>query len=168
MQNITREFIESSAGYIKQNFPRIEKCFSELNEDDIWYKPNLSSNSIGNLVLHLCGNITQYIISALGGKADSRDRDLEFSAAGGYKKADLLAKIKEVSDSATVIISSLDEEQLLRSYSVQGYEKSGIAIVVHVTEHFSYHTGQIVFQTKMMKDIDTGFYRGKDLNIKNK
>ncbi len=67
-----------------------------------------------------------------------------------------------------MIISSLDEEQLLRSYSVQGYEKSGIAIVVHVTEHFSYHTGQIVFQTKMMKDIDTGFYRGKDLNIKNK
>jgi len=168
MKTTEHELITSCGHYISLNYPRIEKCFAELTEDEVWQRPNKSSNSIGNLTLHLCGNISQYIISALGGNKDERNRDAEFSAENSCNKTELLQKLKDVSDTAIKIISTLSEEQLTGIYSVQGYEKSGIAILIHVTEHYSYHTGQIVFHTKMLKNIDTGFYKGMDLNKKNK
>ena len=167
MENLKNEFIESSLFYFRQNYPRIEKCFNELSENEVWQHPNNSSNSVANLTLHLCGNITQYIISALGGNADNRDRDSEFTADSTLNKARLLVRLKEVTDNAAAIINSTDDNMLSRNYSVQGYSKSGIAIIIHVTEHYSYHTGQIVFYTKMLKNIDTGFYKGMDLNKKN-
>lgn len=139
-----------------------------LSYTELWLRPNSSSNSIGNLVLHLCGNMTQYIISALGNNEDNRDRDSEFSAKEGFTAAELLEKMKEVNDRCIKIISALDDKQLTANYEVQGYTMSGIAIVIHVTEHYSYHTGQIVFLTKSLKDTDTGFYKGKNLNAKNK
>lgn len=139
-----------------------------LSDTELWLRPNSSSNSIGNLVLHLCGNMTQYIISALGNNEDNRDRDSEFSAKEGFTAAELLEKMKEVNDRCIKIICALDDKQLTANYEVQGYTMSGIAIVIHVTEHYSYHTGQIVFLTKSLKDTDTGFYKGKNLNAKNK
>lgn len=163
-----KEFLEQSAYRIGLNYPRIKTCIDLLSDTELWQRPNASSNSIGNLVLHLCGNMTQYIISALGKNEDKRDRDSEFSAKEGYSAGELLEKMKEVNDSCVEIINGLNEEQLLTNYEVQGYTMSGIAIIIHVTEHYSYHTGQIVFLTKSLKDTDTGFYKGKNLNIKNK
>ena len=139
-----------------------------LSDTELWLRSNSSSNSIGNLVLHLCGNMTQYIVSALGNNDDNRNRDSEFSANDGFTAAELLEKMKEVTDRCIKIISALDDKQLTANYEVQGYTMSGIAIVIHVTEHYSYHTGQIVFLTKSLKDTDTGFYKGKNLNAKNK
>ena len=139
-----------------------------LSDTELWLRPNSSSNSIGNLVLHLCGNMTQYIVSALGKNDDNRNRDSEFSAKDGFTAAELLEKMKEVNDRCIKIISALDDKQLTANYEVQGYTMSGIAIVIHVTEHYSYHTGQIVFLTKSLKDTDTGFYKNKNLNAKNK
>jgi uncharacterized damage-inducible protein DinB len=112
--------------------------------------------------------MTQYVISALGGIEDKRERDLEFSATEGYTAAELLKKMRSVNDECIRIIKGLSEEQLTADYEVQGYTMTGTAIIIHVTEHYSYHTGQIVFLTKSLKDTDTGFYKGKNLNIKNK
>ncbi|MEO8512670.1 MAG: DinB family protein [Ignavibacteria bacterium] len=167
-KSLLQEFAEQSIYHISLNYPRIETCLGELNEEEVWQKPNSSSNSIGNLILHLCGNITQYILSSLGGMADNRNRDSEFEATGGFSKHELLKKIKYVSESACAVIKDLTEEQLINKYEVQGYTSSGIAIIVHVTEHYSYHTGQITLLTKLLKDIDTGYYKGIDLNKKNR
>ncbi len=139
-----------------------------LSDEEIWHRPNQSSNSVGNLVLHLCGNMTQYIISALGENEDKRERDSEFSAREGYTAAELLNKMKTVNDECINMINGLDEKKLMREYFIQGGSMSGIGAVVHVTEHYSYHTGQIVYLTKALKDTDTGFYKGADLNAKNK
>ena len=163
-----KEFLEQSAYRIGLNYPRIKTCIDMLSDTELWLRPNSSSNSIGNLVLHLCGNMTQYIVSALGNNDDNRNRDSEFSANDGFTAAELLEKMKEVNDRCIKIISALDDKQLTADYEVQGYTMSGIAIVIHVTEHYSYHTGQIVFLTKSLKDTDTGFYKGKNLNAKNK
>lgn len=165
---ISREFLEQSAYRIGLNFPRIKTCIDMLSDGELWQRPNDSSNSIGNLVLHLCGNMTQYVISALGGIEDKRERDLEFSATEGCTAAELLQKMRSVNDECMRIIKGLSEEQLTADYEVQGYTMTGTAIIIHVTEHYSYHTGQIVFLTKSLKDTDTGFYKGKNLNIKNK
>ncbi len=162
------EFLGQSIYEISLNYPRIETCLNALSEDDVWRRPNSSSNSVGNLILHLCGNITQHILSALGGLPDKRNRDSEFKATCGFSKHELLNKMKDVSEGACAVIKGLNEEQLMKKYKVQGYTSSGIAIIIHVTEHYSYHTGQITLLTKLLKDIDTGYYKGLDLNMKNK
>ena len=167
MNNFIPEFKAQSVYRIGLNYPRIETCLNLLSEVEVWHKPNSSSNSIGNLILHLSGNITQYILSALGGEEDNRNRDLEFSERGILDKTGLLSKIKSTAEKAESIIKGLTEEQLLKNYEVQGFTLSGIAIIIHVVEHYSYHTGQITLLTKLLKDTDTGFYKNMDLNIKN-
>ncbi len=166
--NFTKEFIAQSVYRIEKSSERIEKSFLLLEEEEVWKRPNEASNSIGNLVLHLCGNITQYVISSLGGKPDNRQRDLEFSTKSGFTKEELLTKLRLVVKEATEVIQQTSEEELIRVRSVQGFDISGIAIVIHVVEHYSYHTGQIAFWTKLLKDKDLGFYAGLDLNKKNK
>lgn len=166
--SITQEFKSQSIHRIELNTPRIAKCLAELTEEEIWQRPNDVSNSIGNLILHLCGNIRQYAISSLGGKEDTRERDKEFSATGGYTKAELLNKLETTVAEAIQTIKDSTEENLLLVRSVQGFIYSGIGIIVHITEHYSYHTGQIAFWTKLLKNKDMGFYAGLNLNIKNK
>jgi uncharacterized damage-inducible protein DinB len=165
---LTTEFIAQSIFRIEENTPRIIRCLNELEEGEIWMWPNSASNSVANLVLHLCGNITQYIISSLGGLPDNRNRDEEFSARSGYNRAELIAKLTATLAAATKTIRNADEESLLRIHSVQGFEFSGMGIIIHVTEHYSYHTGQIAFWTKLLKDKSLDFYAGFDLNAKNK
>lgn len=164
---ISQEFITQAIFRLEENPPRIKNCLDRLSEAEVWQKPNPSSNSIGNLILHLCGNITQYIIASLGDTTDNRARDLEFSTSGGYSKADLWEKIDQVVKDASEVIKACDEEGLLKVRAVQGFEFSGIGIIIHVAEHLSYHTGQIAFWTKYLKDQDLGFYADLDLNIKN-
>jgi uncharacterized damage-inducible protein DinB len=162
------EFISQSIYRIERSSLGIEKSFFLLDEEDICKRPNNSSNSISNLILHLCGNITQYAISSLGNKPDNRMRDLEFSTKAGYSKKELLSKLQKVVEEATKTISNVSKEELLRVRSVQGFNYTGIAIIVHVVEHYSYHTGQIAFWTKLLKDKDLGMYAGIDLNKKNR
>jgi uncharacterized damage-inducible protein DinB len=138
-----------------------------MDEKETWFSPNGHVNSVGNLILHLCGNIRQYIISSLGGKPDNRERDKEFSASGGFSNAELIMKLQDTVEEAKTIIASVGQEDLLRIRNVQGFSFSGIGIIIHVTEHYSYHTGQIILLTKILKDIDMGFYAGVDLNKKN-
>ncbi len=167
MNTFTKEFIEQSIIRMEESTPRIAQCLGELTEEEIWKRPNVSSNSVGNLVLHLCGNIRQYIIANLGNQPDTRTRDAEFATEGGIDKAALLEKITRTANEATAVIRSLSLEDLMKERSVQGFQQTGINSIIHVVEHYSYHTGQIVFWTKLLKDIDLGFYAGLDLNVKN-
>lgn len=152
---------------MEENTPRIEKCLAELTEAEVWQRPNPASNSVGNLILHLCGNITQYAISSLGNHPDARDRDAEFAADSGFSKAELLENLIWTVREAVETIRRASREELLRVRPVQGFDMSGIGIIVHVCEHYSYHTGQIAFWTKILKNKDLGFYAGFDLNVKN-
>ncbi len=162
-----KEFIEQSMSRIEESTNRIIKCLQEIDETEIWKFPNNNLNSIGNLMLHLCGNIRQYIISALGEIEDTRERDKEFSTKTGYTKSDLVNKLKNTIDEAARIIKNIDEKRLTNIYSVQGFNLSGIGIIIHVTEHYSYHTGQIAFWTKLIKNKDLEFYGNIDLNAKS-
>ncbi len=161
------EFTEQCILRMSESMERIGKCLGELNEEEVWKRPNSQLSSIGNLVLHLCGNIRQYAISSLGGVDDTRNRNMEFEATGGYTTRDLHDKISATIEEAMTTIARTTEEELLRVRTVQGFSMSGIGIVIHVTEHLSYHTGQIAFYTKMLKEKDLGFYAGIDLEVKN-
>ena len=168
MENaFAKEFIEQSIYRIEENTQRIIKCLQEIDEIEIWKLPNDNSNSIGNLILHLCGNIRQYGISALSEIKDTRERDKEFSTKRGPTKSELLNELTDTISQAVSIIENIDENRLTKIYSVQGFNLSGIGIIIHVTEHYSYHTGQIAFWTKQLKNRDLGFYANIDLNLKN-
>lgn len=166
--NLVDEFIGQCISILSENTPKVEKCVHELSEEDVWQRPNSSSNSVGNLLLHLCGNIRQYVISGIGGKEDIRQRDEEFATKGGLDKAELLSRLNTTVSQAINVLSRVNEQELLQIRSVQGNERSGMSIAIHVAEHYSYHTGQIAFWTKLLKDKDLGFYAGIDLNQKNK
>lgn len=145
----------------------IEKSLQEISFEELWKKPNNALSSIGNLLLHLCGNMAQYGIASLGNLPDIRNRDEEFLANGGFSKQELLLKLKTTVENVKNIITSIPAEEFLRERKVQGFSLSGIGIIIHVVEHYSYHTGQIAFWVKFIKNRDLGFYDGLDLNAKN-
>lgn len=145
---------------------RIHHCLGMLSDEQVWHRPNAHVVSVGNLVLHLSGNVRQWIGSTLGGEADDRQRDREFSERGPIAREELMRPLDAAVDRALEVIAGLDDERLLRSYRVQAYAPTGVGVVVHVTEHFSYHVGQITLHTKLLLDVDTGYYAGVDLGTK--
>lgn len=149
--------------FLRWNLERIARCLDEITEEQVWQRPNANSNSIGNQVLHLCGNITQWVIAGLGGAPDNRARDEEFAATGGVGKAELLARLTEVIEKSETVISGLTEQEVVRERAVQTFVHDGMFILTHVTEHLSYHTGQIIFYVKALKDKDLDMYAGVEL-----
>ncbi|WP_422861272.1 DinB family protein [Flagellimonas sp. W118] len=164
---IRKEFIENACYRMDESLRMIKTCLDRLPENVIWQKPNEVTNSIGNLILHLCGNITQYGIASLNGLEDNRNRDEEFSILSGYSKNELLNKLVATISKAKKSISEAPIEELLKKRYVQGFEFSGIGNIVHIVEHLSYHTGQIALWTKLLNNTDLGFYDGINLNTKN-
>ncbi|MDE3124039.1 MAG: DUF1572 family protein [Bacteroidota bacterium] len=157
-QNIQDEFIKSCLQYWDQNLNKITYCLSLLSEEQIWQQPNSVTNSIGNLILHLCGNISQYILGTLGAKNYHRNRNAEFTNNVQFSKTVLLNQLTNIVDEARNIAGECTSTKLLKNYSVQIYEMNGVAILIHVTEHFSYHVGQIALLTKQITEKDLGFY----------
>lgn len=145
----------------------LEICREQLEEDFFWDRPNPSSNSIGNLLLHLSGNLRQYLLSGLAGAPDTRDRDREFLPEPQGNPREVWELFLNTLDQGIQAIKEVDAESLLRTRTVQGFELTGMGMVVHAVEHLSYHTGQIAFALKLRNDQDLGFYDGIDLNIHN-
>lgn len=149
---------------ITESIPRIRKCLDQLNEEQIWYRPNANSNAVGNLVLHLCGNARQWLIHGLAEVEDIRNRDYEFAASGQEDKVQLLDHVEQLEKDLAVAIPKIVAQDLLAEHTVQQhFSQSGVSMIVHAIEHFSYHTGQITYITKMIKDIDTAYYGHLDL-----
>jgi uncharacterized damage-inducible protein DinB len=151
---------------VEESVPRIKKCLSLLSEEEVWFRPNENLNSVGNLILHLCGNARQWVLSGIGGQPDQRERDVEFEQEGGYSKIELSLMLDELAYALSNVLNHLDAETLLEVRHVQAFQENVLAMLVHVIEHFSYHTGQIAFLTKSLKNVDTAFYGNIDLNRK--
>ena len=145
----------------------IKICLEQLSEEQVWEQPNESSNSIANLILHLCGNITQYGIASIQNLEDTRQRDEEFTTKSSHNKAELIKMLEDTIDEAKRAIYDAPLKELLRKRNVQGFNFSGIGNIIHVTEHLSYHTGQIALWTKISQNKDLGFYGDVNLNVKN-
>jgi uncharacterized damage-inducible protein DinB len=149
-----------------ESLPRLRQCLGELSVGEIWARPNGQTAAAGNLVLHLAGNVRQWVVAGLGGATDVRERQAEFDAPGPMPTAELLGRLEEALSDASKVLDGLDPASLLVPRRVQGFVETGLSILVHIVEHFSYHTGQIVYIVKSRKGIDLGFYRGTDLNAK--
>jgi hypothetical protein len=142
-----------------QYWPRLRACVESLTDEQIWWRPNPSSNSTGNIVLHLNGNVRQWLVDSFSRREDHRDRPAEFSAEGGLTGAELLARLGATIDEALAVLDRLTEAELTAPYEIQGYHVTGLDAVYQVIEHFGLHYGQIAYITKMLRDHDLGFYR---------
>ncbi len=160
-----RSFIhEIRRRLVSEGQERILKCLELLGEEDIWYRPNRNSNSVGNLVLHLCGNVRQWLFSTIDGQRDVRQRQSEFDERGNLTKSELKSMVMALMKEADQILGEVSQESLLATYRVQGFNETGIAILIHITEHFSYHVGQITYFVKAHKNLDTAYYADQNLD----
>jgi uncharacterized damage-inducible protein DinB len=137
---------------------RLKQAIRPLNHDQIWWRPNEASNSIGNLLLHLNGNIRQWIVSGVGGKQFERNRDAEFDEREHLDPAVLETRLGQTIQEAVDVFAELSEDELLRVRNIQGYEVSGLDAIYHVVEHFAMHYGQILYIVKSQQASDLGFY----------
>lgn len=156
---------ETKRRLFRDSQPRIHRCLAQLTEEEIWYRPNAETVSVGNLVLHLLGNVRQQILSGLCGAADGRRRQEEFDEKGPIPADELLRRLDALMAEVDRELDRVDPASLLTVRKVQGYEESGLSILVHVIEHFSYHVGQMTYYVKSRKAVDMGYYAGIDLNV---
>lgn len=162
---LTTAFIdEIKRRLFEESIFRLKKCLSALTDEQIWYRPNKASNSVGNLVLHLHGNVRQWVVAGLGKNKDVRERQKEFDEQGPIDVEKMLANMDQLMLEVDTILNQTTAEDLLEVRNVQGYQESGLSILVHITEHFSYHVGQMTYIVKMLKDKDMGYYEGHNLD----
>jgi uncharacterized damage-inducible protein DinB len=157
---IERAFLDYSAEQLLTYASRIEDCLARLSADQIWMRSSDNQNAVGNIVLHLCGNVRQWILSGVGGQADIRDRDSEFAARGGVQPAELAAKLKTTVAEAADVIRNFPVDRLMENKAIQKvYNTTLVEAIYHVVEHFAQHTGQIIFATKLLTGEDLGYYK---------
>lgn len=141
-------FTRESARYLREVYlPRLRQALDTLPEEDLWWRPHAKATSVGNLLLHLEGNIRQWILGGLGGAHDRRRRSEEFARReGGTKKELMDALAATIGEAARVVENQI---ALDRSLVIQDFETSPRDAIYHVVEHLSWHTGQIVWIAKM-------------------
>ena len=157
--NLSHAFIEQAREFLRDEYlPKIESCLEKLTEEQVWWRPNPESNSIGNLLLHLSGNARQWIVCGLGEEADDRVRQAEFDERRTIPRDELLARLKATVKAVDNTLAFFEPDRLLDRFNIQGSEVTALAAIFHVTEHFSMHTGQIILLTKQLTAQDMHFY----------
>lgn len=156
---VGKAFLLQAGSHLNEDFmPKIEKCLDVLSEEDVWWRAHETNNSVGNLLLHLSGNVRQWIVSGIGGKPDNRHRSLEFSERNAIPKMIVWSKLQDSVAEATQVLECFPVEQLLEKRKIQGSDTTVLQAVFHVVEHFALHTGQIIYITKLRQGKDLRFY----------
>jgi uncharacterized damage-inducible protein DinB len=153
---IAANFLQYSAGNLQTMADRIIICLNKLSEEDIWRKAGPHENAPGNLVLHLCGNMRQWVMHGVAGQADVRMRDEEFSTEGGLRRAELIAMFQTTVAEAKTVISGLPQERLVERTHPQNSDVSVLDAIYKVVAHVDHHAGQIILLTKQFtaQDLD--------------
>ena len=158
--DVGRAFLEASRRYLTEDYlPRLKSALDRLPEADLWWRPNAASNSVGNLLLHLAGNARQWVVSGVGGGADVRRREAEFSALSGSSAAELWVATQGAVEDVAGVLARLDPAVLGERRTIQGKDVTVLEAIYHVVEHFSMHTGQILYVVKLRTGEDLGLWR---------
>jgi len=152
-------FVTRSRYYLQNEYrPKLRTAVEALPTDMLWWRPNAESNSVGNLLAHLAGNVRQWIVSGVGGVSSSRDRAAEFAATSGLSAQDLLASLERVLDEVDAMLANISAEDLATMRTIQGRELTVLEAIYHVVEHFSLHLGQIIYVVKLHAPGALKFY----------
>jgi len=168
-----KAFVRHARFRLREDYPvKIIGALAELTDEQLWWRPNEASNSIGNLILHLCGNVRQWLIAGVGGANDVRNRSGEFDQRSQLSKKDLMTKLQITLEEVDAVLAQQerdldnDESPLQREIVPQGFSQTVFDSIFHAVEHFSYHTGQIVFIAKLLAADRIRFYDDRQLDVK--
>jgi hypothetical protein len=139
----------AAAHELESALSRIQHCLGQLSDEQVWRRLQPSLNSIGNLILHLCGNLRQWIVAGLGGTADNRDRPAEFAERAPIPKDELLRKLEAVVDEAKAVLARQTAQPLLKTRRIQGFDVTGLAAIFDSVPHFRGHVQEIVSMTRL-------------------
>jgi uncharacterized damage-inducible protein DinB len=163
MTELEKAFITKSRSLLSGEYlPKLRRSLAQIDDEQVWWRSGEETNSIGNLLLHLSGNIRQWIVSGVGGAPDHRERQQEFDARDGLGRKELLALLTETLAEVDAVMAGLTGDELLEIRTIQGTETSVLDAIYHVVEHFGMHTGQIIYLSKMLGRKDLGFYQFVD------
>ncbi len=161
--SIGESFVEWSRYFLSNEYlPKIRLAIEPLSEETVWWRANDASNAIGNLLLHLAGNIRQWIVCGVGGAVDVRQRSEEFSTRDGWTKRRLMEHLQQAVGDADTVLAALRDGDLTRTRQIQGRAVTVLEAVYHVVEHFSTHTGQIILLAKVHAGDNVRFYDDAD------
>lgn len=156
-------FITQASKFLLEEYlPKIVRCLEQLDDNQIWWRANSQSNSIGNLILHVCGNARQWIICGLRSETDDRHRDAEFAQTDVIERAKLTELLRTTVTEVSDVLNKIEPGTLLEKRKIQGKDVEVLHAIFHVTEHFSMHTGQIILLTKMLTSQNLRFYDFED------
>ena len=166
-KHLVEEFKSQTNFRLDEGLRMVNLALDKTTETQLWQLPYDGGMRLGNQLLHMAGNLRQYVLSGVGKQEDRRNRPLEFETKGGRTKKELVNALTNTVQEAKEVINQTSQEVLLKNYILQGFSLSGLGAVLHAVEHFSYHTGQIAFCVKQFTGEDLGFYAALDLNQKN-
>jgi hypothetical protein len=146
--DVTSLFRASARDNLTEGMEKIEHCVKQLDDDALWWRPTPKQNSVANLMLHLAGNIRQWIVSGVGGAPDVRDRPREFSERSGRPRNEILETLRSAVRDADAVLARLTAEQLVQPRRIQGFETNVTAAVFDVIAHFRGHTQEIIHITR--------------------
>jgi uncharacterized damage-inducible protein DinB len=159
-------FLNESVKYLNSYMERLQLACKELSQEQIWWRPHERALSIGTSLLHLNGNITQWILSNLGTWHDSRNRAAEFDYSNHKSKEVLFAELESTVKEATKVIQHLHSHKLLEVKQIQGFNSNGLQTIYHVVEHMSWHVAQVTYVSKLLQGstYHFSFYDNEVLN----
>ena len=128
---------------------RIKHCLGQLNDEQVWHRSQPGLNSIGNLILHLCGNLRQWVVAGLGGAPDERNRPAEFAELGSVPTEELVFRLEAIVEKAKRVLVGVDARQLAEVRRIQGFDVTGAAAIFDSVPHFRGHTQEIVHMTRL-------------------
>ncbi len=152
------DFRDYACTKLNDHLSQIARCVRLLSRDQLWQRPNENSNAVGNLVLHLTGNVRQWIVGGVGGERINRDRQAEFDQREALDGARILNDLERTVQRARNVVMSLSAPRLGEMLKIQGYDVTVLAAVFNIVEHFAFHTGQIISATKAILDVDLSLY----------
>ena len=156
--SVASEFLEYSAEKLELYLDRIETCVDKLAPEQIWARQSENENAIGNLILHLEGNIRQWILGGVDGQPDLRDRNAEFDARGGASPDELKARLHATVKEAAAIVRAVPAERLTDRIRPQGYDASVLEAIYQVVQHLAGHAFQVMLLTKLYTSEDLAFF----------
>jgi len=145
---IAVDYLDESRKTLSDARDKIVHCLRQLNDDQVNWRPFEPQNSLANLILHLCGNVRQWIISGAGGTPDTRNRPAEFADRNRYAVSDLIDRLNATVKEADEVIARVPHERLLQPVRIQGFQTTPMAAIYHSVSHFVGHSQEIINITR--------------------
>lgn len=156
--SVERTFLDSAIQQLDASTAKVNHCAAQLNAAQLWWQPNPTQNSVGNLMLHLCGNVRQWIVSGVGGAPDVRDRPREFEPHPDISKDRLLETFRRAVEDAKQTLAQLDVARLLDRRRIQGFDTTVLVAVFDTVSHFQGHTQEVISLTRQQLGAAYEFY----------